>query len=190
MDFYFRGIYLLIPNHAHYTSIQLKKAWHEYFSMTSLPIWYRPRLTYMHSLHSRQKLGWWYTSFQIIDFIIFHPLCSSTYSFPFPPPGSQSKYSSNHCTACKNAFSFANFWILTLVSQRTLNPWLTPEYRLIWYGCLVSWRMVSDLWRLSAGKISSVSAAAMDHGPLIAASSASSTNLWDVRLDWAWGYSG
>ena len=40
--------------------------------------------------------------------------------------------------------------------------------------------MVSDLWRFSVGKIWSVSAAAIERGPEIAASSDSSTNLPDA----------
>lgn len=36
-------------------------------------------------------------------------------------------------------------------------------------------RISSDLWRFSAGKMESVSAAAMDKGPVMAASSSSST---------------
>src|ERR1700693_4163062 len=65
---------------------------------------------------------------------------------------SQTKCSSNQFTACKNACSLLNFSIFLLVSHLTLKPWLTPLYKLIWYGCLVSVRIVSDLWRFSAGK--------------------------------------
>ena len=62
------------------------------------------------------------------------------------------------------------------MSPRTLKPCETPEYRVIWYGWPVLMRISSDLWRFSVVKIPSVSAAAIDRGPVMAASSSSSTN--------------
>ena len=55
---------------------------------------------------------------------------------PCTPPSHGSyetyfKYSSNHCSACRNAVSFAYRCCWFFISPRTAKPWSTPLYRLI-----------------------------------------------------------